>query len=83
MLVSVQCKTAGHCLFQLGGGWEHSLIKLAKLHCKTANHGPCLLWWGGWESQSILIQNSFLSPNNFHDVDHRALVLSDGKYITD
>ena len=42
-------------------------------------HGPCLLWWGGWELQSFLIQNCFFSLNNFHDINHRALVLSDGQ----
>ena len=46
MLVSAQCKTAGHgpYLFQWRG--EHSLVKVAKLQCKIAGHGPCLLCWG-------------------------------------
>ena len=45
MLVSAQCKTAGHgpCQFWWGlGDWEHSLVKVPKLQCETAGHGPCL-----------------------------------------
>ena len=47
MLVSVQCKTAGHGpLSILGRGWEHSLDKITKLQCKTAGHVPCLFQQG-------------------------------------
>ena len=47
-----------------------------------------LIYSGNWEGEGglgiavILVQNCFLSPNNFHDVDHRALVLSDGQIET-
>ena len=26
------------------GGWEHSVVKVSKLQCKTAGHCPCLFW---------------------------------------
>ena len=60
------------------GGSEHSLVKVATLKCKTAGNRPCLLWWGGWESV-IFGPKLFSEPSNCHDVDHKALVLSDGQ----
>ena len=40
----LQCKIAGPGLrlFQWGGNWEHGMVKVVKLQCKTARHGPCL-----------------------------------------
>ena len=38
-----------------------------------------IVYSGGGEAQSFLVQNCFLSPNKFHDFDHRALVLSVGQ----
>ena len=59
MLVSGQCKTAGHGphLFQQGLGWEDSLVKVAKLESKTTGHGPCLFWVRVWSTVWIRVQS--------------------------
>ena len=59
-----------------------SLVKVAKLQCKTAGHGPSLsilVGGGGGNHSYFWSKTVFFSPNNFHDVDDRALVLSDGQ----
>ena len=36
-----------------GGIQEHNLVKVAKLQCvQTADHCPCLFWWGHSGTQS-------------------------------
>ena len=37
------------------GVWNHSKVKMAKLHCKTAGRCLCQVWSEGWDSQSIKI----------------------------
>ena len=58
MLVSVKCKPAGHGPYYTPvGEWVHSLVKVAKLQCKTASHGPCLFWWGVGNTVWLMLQS--------------------------
>ena len=41
-------------------GWEHCLVKVAKLQYETGGHGPCLFWLGkvvGWEHSLVKVSN--------------------------
>ena len=66
------------CVFvKSGGGWgagNHSQVKIPKLVCKSAGPYLCQIWRGrGW-----FWCKNVLNPNNFHVIEYRALVLSDG-----
>ena len=77
-LQSYIVKLLAMVLVYSGGGGGGGRTQSGK-GCKVTMYN-CWSWslsTRGGESQSFLVKNYFLSPNNFRDVDHRALVLSD------
>ena len=76
-VAKLQYKTAGHghCLFWWGQGEFRNIIWLRLQIYNVELLAVVLVYSSGrdWESQSFLVQNCFLSPNNFHDVDHKPL----------
>ena len=53
-------------VYSSGGDREHSLVKVAKLQCKTAGHGPCLYWfWGAGKYSHFWSKTVFSAQTTF------------------
>ena len=71
MLVSYNVKLLAIVFVYFSRGWVGNTVWLRLQRYNIKVLAMALVYSGGgwgWESQSFLVQNCFLSPNNFHDV---------------